>query len=204
MREVDIQLADDVSRFYADPLGFTLWAYPWGQPGMLEHHDGPDEWQRNALIELGNQVRQRKFDGVNPVAPIRIVTVSGHGIGKSVFCAWVTHWIMSTRPRCKGTVTANTFAQLSTKTWAAIQQWGKLLINRHWFEIGSDCMYYRNQKESWAVSAQSCREENSESFAGQHAADSTSFYIFDEASAIPEKIWEVAEGGLTDGEPIPQ
>ncbi|MGH9665997.1 MAG: terminase, partial [Bryobacteraceae bacterium] len=29
-----------------------------------------------------------------------------------------------------------------------------------------------------------------------------SFYIFDEASAIPDVIWEVAEGGLTDGEPM--
>ena len=34
--------------------------------------------------------------------------------------------------------------------------------------------------------------------AGQHAKGSTSFYLFDEASAIPDKIWEVAEGGLTD------
>ena len=41
-----------------------------------------------------------------------------------------------------------------------------------------------------------------EAFAGQHAADSTSFYVFDEASAISEKIFEVAEGGLTDGEPM--
>ena len=32
--------------------------------------------------------------------------------------------------------------------------------------------------------------------------DSTSFYIFDEASAVPDKIHEVAEGGLTDGEPM--
>jgi hypothetical protein len=39
-------------------------------------------------------------------------------------------------------------------------------------------------------------------FASQHAADSTSFYIFDEASAIPEKIYDVAMGGLTDGEPM--
>lgn len=31
---------------------------------------------------------------------------------------------------------------------------------------------------------------------------STSFYLFDEASAIPDKIFEVAEGGLTDGEPM--
>jgi hypothetical protein len=35
----------------------------------------------------------------------------------------------------------------------------------------------------------------------QHAATSSSCYIFDEASAVPDAIWEVAEGGLTDGEP---
>ena len=45
-------------------------------------------------------------------------------------------------------------------------------------------------------------EENSEAFAGQHAASSTSFYIFDEASAVPDKIYEVREGGTTDGEPM--
>ena len=44
------------------------------------------------------------------------------------------------------------------------------------------------------------KRKNSEAFAGQHAATSTSFYFFDEASAIPDKIFEVAEGGLTDGE----
>jgi hypothetical protein len=61
-------------------------------------------------------------------------------------------------------------------------------------------MYHRDHKASWFCSPQSCREENSESFAGQHAADSTSFYIDDEDSAVPDKIHEVEEGGLTDGE----
>ncbi|MGC2474939.1 MAG: hypothetical protein WA485_11435 [Candidatus Sulfotelmatobacter sp.] len=200
--DLDLQLADDVARFYADPLGFVMWAYPWGQPGVLEKHEGPDTWQREFLIELGKQVSLRKFDGMNPVAPIRMVVVSGHGVGKSVLCAWVAHWIMSTRPRARGTATANTFSQLSTKTWAAVQSWAKLLINKHWFVVTGDSMYFAGQKESWALSAQSCKEENSESFAGQHAADSTSFYLFDESSGIPEKIWEVAEGGLTDGSPI--
>lgn len=63
-------------------------------------------------------------------------------------------------------------------------------------------MYHREHPQTWFCSAQSCREENSEAFAGQHAASSTSFYLFDEASAIPDKIFEVAEGGLTDGEPM--
>jgi hypothetical protein len=102
----------------------------------------------------------------------------------------------------QGSVTANTFSQLSTKTWAAIQTWARLLINRHWFAVTGDTMYFRALKDAWRVTAQSCREENSESFAGQHAANSTSFYLFDESSAIPERIWEVAEGGLVDGSPI--
>jgi hypothetical protein len=70
------------------------------------------------------------------------------------------------------------------------------------FKSASDRIYRLGRKESWFLSAQTSREENSESFAGQHAATSTSYYILDEASAIPEIIWEVAEGGLTDGEPM--
>jgi hypothetical protein len=200
--ETDLQLGEDISGFYSDPLGFVKYAYPWKQPGLLENHDGPDAWQEEFLLELGEQVRKRGFDGQHPVTPIRLCVVSGHGVGKSVLCAWVCHWLMSTRPRAKGTVTANTFTQLDTKTWAAIQTWARLLINRHWFTITGDSMYFRGQKDTWRVTAQSSKEENSESFAGQHAFDSTSFYIFDEASAVPDKIWEVAEGGLTDGEPF--
>lgn len=198
----EVQLWKDISNFYADPLGFVMYAYPWRRPGLLEKHDGPDTWQRNFLIELGRQVRERHFDGLNPVAPIRMDVVSGHGIGKGVMGAWLTHWIMSTRPRCRGTITANTFNQLQTKTWATIQSWARLLINRHWFSVTSETMYFSGQRDSWFASAAACKEENAESFAGQHAADSTSFYLFDEASAIPEKIWETAEGGMTDGEPM--
>ena len=61
---------------------------------------------------------------------------------------------------------------------------------------------HKDFPESWRCDAQTCREENSESFAGLHAATSSPYYIFDEASAVPDKIWEVAEGGLTDGEPF--
>ena len=202
MPEIDLKIANDVQQFYADPLGFVMWAYPWGQPGRLAEHTGPDEWQHEVLTEIGRQVRERNFDGVHAVDPIRIVIVSGHGVGKTTLFAWITDWIMSTRPWAKGTCTANTFSQLSTKTWAAIQDWSRLLINHHWFQVTGDSFYFRGRKDSWSVSAQSCKDENSEAFAGQHAADSTSFYLFDEASAVPDKIFEVAEGGLSDGEPV--
>lgn len=195
-------LHEEVARYYADPLGFVMAMFPWGEPGPLERHEGPDAWQREGLIWLGEEIERRGFDGLNAVEPIRESTSSGHGIGKSVKVAWLVDFIMSTRPHCQGTVTANTITQLQTKTWAAITRWTKLCKTGHWFEINSDRMYRKGFKESWFCAPQSSKEENSEAFAGQHAADSTSFYIFDEASAIPRAIYQVAEGGLTDGEPM--
>ena len=195
-------LHDEVAQYYADPLGFVLAMYPWSEPGMLEHHPGPDTWQFKFLTTLGEEVQARGFDGTVPVNAVRFATSSGHGIGKSVMVAWLVDWLMSTRPHCQGTITANTITQLSTKTWAAITRWTKLCKTGHWFEINADRMFRIGHKESWFVAPQSSKEQNSEAFAGQHAADSTSFYIFDEASAIPETIYEVAEGGLTDGEPF--
>lgn len=195
-------LHDEVAQYYADPLGFVLAMYPWTEPGVLEHHPGPDTWQRDFLVRLAEEVQARGFDGTAPVKAIRFATSSGHGIGKSVVVAWLVDWLMSTRPHCQGTVTANTITQLSTKTWAAITRWTKLCKTGHWFEINADRMFRIGHKESWFCAPQSSKEQNSESFAGQHAADSSSFYIFDEASAIPESIYEVSEGGLTDGEPF--
>jgi hypothetical protein len=195
-------LAEEVAKCYHDPLRFVQMMYPWGEPGFLQPYDGPDVWQREFLQHLGRAVRQHNFTGRIPVPPIRMGVSSGHGIGKSTMVAWIVNWIMSTRPHAKGTITANTFTQLRDKSWASIQRWTKLSLTRDWFTVTSDRMYHTNYKDSWFCSAQSCKEENSEAFSGQHAADSTSFYIVDESSAVPDKIFEVAEGGLTDGEPM--
>lgn len=206
-QEIEEQLHDEVARYWADPYGFVMFAYPWGEKGtILEDWDGPDDWQREVLQDIGRQVRLNRFDGKIPVKPQQHTTGSGHGIGKSALTGFITNWIMSTRPHAQGTVTANTSTQLETKTWAQIAKWTKLCITAHWFTVntgrGSMKMYHNEYPETWFCSAQTCREENSEAFAGQHAANSTSFYIFDEASNVPDSIWEVAEGGLTDGEPM--
>ena len=203
--QIDLMLADDCARFYADPLGWVMWAFDWGV-GELEGFNGPDQWQIDWLTDVGNQVSNREFDGVTPVDPIRMATASGHGIGKSALTAWVILWIMSTRPHAKGVVTANTGDQLKTKTWGELGKWRSRSLIGHWFEFnsgkGSMSLYHRAYPDSWRVDAMTSREENSEAFAGLHSASSTPFYLFDEASAVPDSIWEVAEGGLTDGEPM--
>ncbi|QWF71964.1 terminase [Methylomonas paludis] len=213
------ELAEWMARFYADPLGFVMFAYPWGSDPALQivpltpvyrqrfNVDyGPDLWACQFLDELGELVRQRGFDGVHAVDAIRMAVASGHGIGKSAITAWLVNWIMSTRPFAKGIVTANTAEQLAGKTWAEICKWTKKSVTAQWWKISAGKGMMRishiDHPEAWLVTGLTCREENAEAFAGLHAADSTPFYIFDEASAIPDTIAEVAEGGLTDGEPM--
>lgn len=218
-KNIDTQLADDIAEFYADPLGYVMYMFPWDSDPSLqlvklkspwrERYDceyGPDEWACEFLDQLGEEVRKRGFDGKTPVAPIRFSTVSGHEIGKSCLVAWLIKWIMDTRPFSKGSVTATTDEQLRTKTWAELGKWHKLSLTSHWFKYnigrGSMSLVNTHFPERWRCDAKTCREEKSEAFAGQHAPESTSFYIFDEASGVPNKPFEVREGGLTSGEPM--
>ena len=203
--DIDMQLADAMAECYANPLRHVMLSYPWGS-GILNGRDGPLDWQQEYLTMLGNEVSRRNFNGTDPVPPLRVTCASGHGIGKSTLTAWLVKWVMDTRPFAKGVVTANTAEQLRTKTWAELAKWHNMSITKHWYHLnsggGSMNLYHKMHRETWRVDAQTSREENSEAFAGLHAANSTPFYIFDEASAIPEKIFEVREGGLTDGEPM--
>ena len=197
----ELELADEVARFYDDPLGFVRFAWEWGS-GELEHVPGPDAIQTRFLEDLGREVRARRFNGRDPVAPVRMAASSGHGTGKSTLGAMVACWILSTRPHSIGTVTANTYDQLQTRTWAAILKWARMCITAHWFHIRASGIFAKAAPEDWKVVGQTCKEENAQSFAGQHARTSSSWYLIDEASHVPDGIWDVAQGGLTDGEPF--
>lgn len=202
-RNVEAELHAEVSQFYADPLGYVRFAFPWGVPGTtLANYKEPRMWQCEFLDWLGQEIADRGFDGITPVAPIRAAVSSGHGAGKGALTGMLTNFIMSTRRDAKGTVTANTSTQLDDKTWAAILFWNKLSITHHWFEANTQILYRKGFRDSWRVSPQTCATENSEAFAGQHSERSTSFYVNDEDSNVPDVIHEVQEGGLAKGEPM--
>lgn len=215
----DERLADAIAEFYADPLGYVMFMFPWNTNPAIQmvelpakYRDrfdsqfGPDQWACEFLDELGAEIRKRGFDGRNAVEPVMFSTRSGHGIGKSTIVAWLCKFILDTRPFSKGVMTANTAEQLKTKTWAELGKWHSMSLTRHWFKYntgrGAMALIHSTYPEQWRLDAQTSREENSEAFAGLHAANSTPFYIFDEASGIPDKIFEVREGGTTDGEPM--
>ena len=185
-------LADEAARCSKDPLRFVTVAFPWGS-GELAGFSGPDEWQRGILVEVR--------DGLKTIDEALLVAVaSGHGIGKSALVAWLILWAVVTLDDTKGVVTANTENQLKTKTWSELAKWYRLCLWKDWFELSATAIYSvdRDHEKTWRVDMVPWSERNTEAFAGLHNQGKRILVVFDEGSAIPDIIWEVTEGALTD------
>lgn len=191
-------LFDDLDRFRDDPLGFVLWAFPWGEPGtQLENQSGPEDWQRDQLTRIGERLRAGGAEG----CVIEEDTSAGHGVGKSAIVSWLILWSISTFENTRGVVTANTDTQLRTKTWAELAKWYGLFIARQFFTLTATALYVAGdpiREKSWRIDQIPWSKERSEAFAGMHNQGKRIIVIFDEASAIDDVIWEVTEGALTD------
>lgn len=174
-----------------DPLAFVLGAFPWGE-GVLQNSQGPEEWQERIL----NAIR----DGLPIDKAIKLATASGHGVGKSACCSWIMLWAISTMTDTRGVVTANTEVQLRTKTWAELGRWYNLFIARDLFKLTPTALYSvdRDRERTWRIDLIPWSERNTEAFAGLHNQGRRVLVLFDEASAIVDQIWEVAEGAMTD------
>lgn len=193
------QLASDIGGFAFDPLGFVLYAFPWDE-GELAGMSGPEPWQRDELKGIGEALRKGASVSDAVAKAIRRAIASGHGIGKSAFVSWVILWAFSTAADTRGVVTANTEAQLKGKTWAELSKWHRLCLCGHWFDCTATALISKvpGHDKTWRCDMVPWSERNTEAFAGLHNKGKRVLLIFDEASAIPDSIWEVSEGALTD------
>jgi hypothetical protein len=193
--EAEYALVDDIASFTHDPLAFARYAFAWGE-GELSTSAGPRVWQAGILGEIGAHL-------ANPATryqPCQIAVASGHGIGKSALIGTIISWAESTCEDCRVVLTANTDTQLRTKTWPEVSKWFRLAINAHWWTVNATSIASKEKghERIWRADAIPWSENNTEAFAGLHNKGKRIVVIFDEASAIADKIWEVTEGALTD------
>ncbi len=190
----DLDLAKDLSAYFADPLGFVLYVFPWGKKGTrLADEHGPDQWQIDVLDKLGEAIR----DGmdVKDALPVLMAVASGHGIGKTALISWIIIWFISTRDFPQIVVTAGKKDQLTSKTWREVAKWTKLAINGHWFIWTSTKLEHALYPDMWYAHAIPWSKNAPENFAGTH--EKHVLVVFDEASAIDDVIWEVTDGAMT-------
>ena len=186
---------------YADPERYVETIWNWGV-GELAREGGPKPWQRDVLRDIGALVADRKFNGIDPVKPIKVAIASGVGTGKTALIAWLLHWLEDTRADCKCRVTANTVTQLDTATWAEIRKWGALKLTAPRWAMNTEMLYHVGDRVNWFAVKTTCAAENAQAFAGWHNRRSTTANFFDEASTIPEEIFAKGRGIEVDGEPF--
>ncbi len=195
--DFDAQFSQLMAECEYDPYKFVMAVFPWGEENTeLADQSGPRAWQRERLDLIKRKLR----DGEELSEAIRSAIASGHGIGKSALVAWLILWAIATKVNTRGVVTANTANQLATKTWAEVSKWHKLFIGAKYFDLNATSLACRDtgMSKTWRIDAIPWSEDNTEAFAGLHNKGSRILVVFDEASAIDDRIWEVTEGALTD------
>jgi len=163
-----------IKRYYDDPAGFS------------EHviKMPPLGWQREVMEAIAKGER-------------RLSLRSGHGVGKSSCAAAIILWFLLTRYPCKVVVTAPTASQLYDALFAELK--GRLkempkAVSKL-LEATSDRVVLKSSPTEAFCSARTSSKERPESLAGVHSENV--LLIADEASGIPEEVFESAAGSMS-------
>jgi phage terminase large subunit len=163
-----------VERYYDEPVLFVQEVL--GQE--------PDEWQAKSLMAIARKER-------------KISIRSGHGVGKSTFASWAAIWFICTRYTCKVVITAPTSSQLYDALFAELKAQMKKLPDYIYemFDVKTDRVEHKAAPQEVFISARTSRAEQPEAMQGIHADNV--LLIADEASGVPEAVFEAAVGSMS-------
>jgi len=165
---------DFVLTYQRDPVGFVT--------NVLRVT--PDPWQAEFLNAIQSGER-------------RISIRSGHGTGKSTAASWAMLWYLLFRYPVKIVVTAPTSAQMFDALFAELRRWVNELPEplKEILDVKSDRISHKAAPAEAFISCRVSRSETPESLAGIHSENV--LLIADEASGIPEKVFEAAAGSMS-------
>lgn len=147
----------------------------------------PDPWQAELMMAVASGER-------------RISVRSGHGVGKSTTVAILCLWYLLTRYPVKIVITAPTSAQLFDALFAEIKRWVNQLPPQlqELLNVKSDRIEIAAAPETGFISARTSRAESPEALQGIHADNV--LLVADEASGVPEAVFEAAAGSMSGDE----
>ena len=180
--EPEIEPEDDnpwvqfVKKYKTDPVAFcrdVLGAEPFG-------------WQQQAMTMLS---------GPDPVR--RLSVRSGHGVGKTACVSMLcVHKLVTTYP-VKIVVTAPSYATLQSGLLPEIKSWVKRLPDwlQDLFDVTTNKIVLKSDPDAAFLEARTSSADRPEALAGIHSKNV--LIVCDEASGIPENVFEAAAGGMS-------
>lgn len=180
---------------HRDPYLFAT-----GVLGILPYgaHNPNDDWQ---LEEWQDKfLRPEHFftdTNGNPTANPRHTVRAGHGVGKGFLIAVLALWFPLTHYDAKAVLTANSQDQLRDNNWPEIKKLAQRLPPelREMVQIDEERLFIKTQPEMAFVVRRTASRHNPEALQGIHAEHV--MFLVDEASGIPDIVFEVAQGALS-------
>jgi len=122
---------------------------------------------------------------------------SGHGTGKSTTASWAMLWFLLLRFPNKVVVTAPTSSQLFDAMFAELKRWINELPKelQQLLNVKSDRVELLSAPSEAFISCRTARAETPEALAGVHSDHV--LLIVDEASGVPEQVFEAAAGSMS-------
>lgn len=127
----------------------------------------------------------------------RVTIRSGHGVGKTATLAWLIIWHLLTRFPQKVLATAPTSSQLFDALASEVKFWIKKLPAplQEVLDVKSESIVHKGSPAGSFVSFATSRAETPEALAGKHSENM--LIIADEASGVPEAVYEAAIGSMS-------
>jgi hypothetical protein len=144
----------------------------------------PDPWQEKFLAAVARGDR-------------KISVRSGHGVGKSTASSWAMLWFFMTRSPVKVVVTAPTSAQLFDAMFAELKRWVGMMPKplQELVSVKQDRIVFNAAPDEMFISARTSRAEQPEALQGIHSEHV--MLVADEASGVPEQVFEAAAGSMS-------
>ena len=171
-----------------------------------------EHWRDSTLLyvrqRFGIEPTPQQTQILDAIMPpgAKVSVRSGHNTGKSTAAAWLIYWFLETHEYAKIPCTAPSAHQLGDVLWGELSKWRRYADElsarrgdhpRLWlsrlFKLTTESLYDPGARE-WAALARTARPENPDALQGFHAEHL--LFVIDEASGVPETIFEVAEGAL--------
>ncbi len=192
LAEIELQRRETggVSRAYAsfrdkywnDPVGFVRDCI------MFDPGQAPTDYQ----CEIMQAVVDKR----------RVCVRGPHGLGKTALTSWLVLWFALTRDGktdWKCPTTASSWRQLEDYLWPEIHKWSQRIrwdkVGRKPFDYNTELMQLNLRLRTGRAFAMATK--NPELIEGAHSEEL--LYVFDEAKAIPSKLWDAAEGAFSVG-----
>tara|TARA_R100001230_G_C5688170_1_gene199136 strand:+ start:1848 stop:3260 length:1413 start_codon:yes stop_codon:yes gene_type:complete len=145
----------------------------------------PDKWQSELMEAIVSGER-------------KVSVRSAHGVGKSSVASWILIHTLLTHLDCKLIVTAPTSGQLFDALFAELKKWiGEMpQALQDLVDVKSDRIVLKSRSAEAFISARTSRKEQPEALAGVHSQGKV-ILLCDEASGIPEEVFESAAGSMS-------